>query len=184
MLAQPLIGWAMGVGDGQAAGHLRIVATAPPSHRSTAEPVLRAASDPTRCLAYALVAVICRARKRGPCCTRLTLRDGNAVADGVLTATARPHLRDSPHAHRRPLTRTKGLDADERAEGPKRRRARLAQTPDDGWAPAAARKPGRCCGFRSMWTVVGALVIAGSVVGAVISREALVCGRRCGGRTP
>jgi hypothetical protein len=30
--------------------------------------------------------------------------------------------------------------------------------------------------FRSMWTVVGALVIAGSVVGAVISREVLVCG--------
>ncbi len=38
------------------------------------------------------------------------------------------------------------------------------------------REAGTVLRFRSMWTVVGALVIAGSVVGAVISREALVCG--------
>jgi hypothetical protein len=54
-----------------------------------------------------------------------------------------------------------GLDADERAEA----RAAQATEPDDAWGPPP-REAGTVLRFRSMWTVVGALVIAGSVVGA------------------
>lgn len=69
-----------------------------------------------------------------------------------------------------------GLDADERAEA-RAAEARLAQAtePDDAWGPPP-REAGTVLRFRSMWTVVGALVIAGSVVGAVISQQVLICG--------
>jgi hypothetical protein len=43
------------------------------------------------------------------------------------------------------------------------------------WGPPP-REVGTVLRFRSMWTVLGALVIAASVVGAVISREVFVCG--------
>jgi hypothetical protein len=69
-----------------------------------------------------------------------------------------------------------GLDANERAEA-RAAEARLAQAaePDDAWGPPP-REAGTVLRFRSMWTVVGALVIAGSVLGAVISQQFLVCG--------
>jgi hypothetical protein len=69
-----------------------------------------------------------------------------------------------------------GLDADERAEA-HAAEARLAQATesDDAWGPPP-REAGTVLRFRSMWTVVGALVIAGSVVGAVTSQQVLVCG--------
>ena len=69
-----------------------------------------------------------------------------------------------------------GLDADERAEA-RAAQARLAQAaePDDTWGPPP-REAGTVLRFRSMWTVVGALVIAGSVVSAVISQQVLICG--------
>lgn len=66
------------------------------------------------------------------------------------------------------------LDADERAEA-RAAEARLAQTPDDAWGPPP-REAGTVLRFRSMWTVVGGLVIAGSVVGAVTSQQVLICG--------
>jgi len=69
-----------------------------------------------------------------------------------------------------------GLDAGERAEA-RAAEARLAQAkePDDGWGPPP-REAGTVLRFRSMWTVVGTLVIAGSVVGVVISQQVLICG--------
>jgi hypothetical protein len=69
-----------------------------------------------------------------------------------------------------------GLDAEERAEA-RAAEARLAQAtePDDAWGPPP-REAGTVLRFRSMWTVVGALVIAGSVVGAAISQQILICG--------
>jgi hypothetical protein len=69
-----------------------------------------------------------------------------------------------------------GLDADERAEA-HAAEARLAQAtePHDAWGPPP-REAGTVLRFRSMWTVVGALVIAGSVVGAVTSQQFLICG--------
>ena len=69
-----------------------------------------------------------------------------------------------------------GLDAGERAEA-RAAEARLAQAtePDDGWGPPP-REAGTVLRFRSMWTVVGALVIAGSLVGAVSSQQFLICG--------
>jgi hypothetical protein len=72
--------------------------------------------------------------------------------------------------------RYEGLDADERAEA-RAAEARLAQVtePDDAWGPPP-REVGTVLRFRSMWTVVGALVIAGSVVGAVSSQQVLICG--------
>ena len=69
-----------------------------------------------------------------------------------------------------------GLDAEERAEA-RAAEARLAQVtePDDAWGPPP-REAGTVLRFRSMWTVVGAPVIAASVVGAVISQQVLICG--------
>jgi hypothetical protein len=43
------------------------------------------------------------------------------------------------------------------------------------WGPPP-REAGTVLRFRSMWTVLGALVIAASAIGAAISREVLVCG--------
>jgi hypothetical protein len=72
--------------------------------------------------------------------------------------------------------RYEGLDADERAEA-RAAEARLAQAtePDDTWGPPP-REAGTVLRFRSIWTVVGALVVAGSVVGTVTSQQLLVCG--------
>jgi hypothetical protein len=43
------------------------------------------------------------------------------------------------------------------------------------WGPPP-REVGTVLRFRSMWTVVGAVVVAGSVVGAVISQQIPICG--------
>jgi hypothetical protein len=91
-----------------------------------------------------------------------------AAADGTLRDMAKGT--DVPDESYDPY---EGLDADERAEA-RAAEARLAQTPD-AWGPPP-REAGTVLRFRSMWTVVGAVMIAGSVVGAVSSQQFLICG--------
>jgi hypothetical protein len=69
-----------------------------------------------------------------------------------------------------------GLDADERAEARalELHEAQLMES-DLAWGPPPL-DVGTVLRFRSMWTVLGAVVIAGAVVGAVSSQQFVVCG--------
>jgi hypothetical protein len=93
-----------------------------------------------------------------------------AAADGTLHDMARgtevPDDSDS---------RYEGLDADERAEARamELRQAQVMES-DLAWGPPPL-DAGTVLRFRSMWTVIGVVVIAGAVVGAVSSQQLVIC---------
>jgi len=71
--------------------------------------------------------------------------------------------------------RYEGLDADERAEARalELHEAQLMES-DLAWGPPPL-DAGTVLRFRSIWTVLGAVVIAGAVVGAVSSQQLVIC---------
>jgi hypothetical protein len=72
-------------------------------------------------------------------------------------------------------SRYEGLDDDERAQARalELREAQVAES-DLAWGPPPL-DAGTVLRFRSMWTVFGALVIAGAVIGAVSSQQLVIC---------